>query len=214
MSVNKNQLVKNEVVASLLVEQSKAVAKYAIKKKSQVYGISFTVFVDKVQKTYSTEYGLKTIQDLINLVNKTKVEQTKGLYPKGDQPNQPQPSPNFLAFESPESQNMLSHSILLKDVKTVYMRDISSENMAYIHVFGKKNVCTYYINKSQITVDELIQQFNQDPANKNCMIDVKTDKYGIGSRLEPGMQINENIMKSQVGNYVEDGEGLIRILPY
>ncbi|CAK80264.1 unnamed protein product (macronuclear) [Paramecium tetraurelia] len=209
MSVNKNQLVKNDIVANRLKEQAEAVNKYAVKQKKHVYGIPFTFYLGNSKTDDTTKYGHKTIQDLINFVNKKKAEQ-----PKGELQNQPQSSPNFFAFESSDSQNMLSHSILLKDVRTVYMKDISSVNMAYIHLFGKKNVCTYYINKTQITVEELIQQFNQDPANKDCMIDTRTDKYGIGSRLEPGMQINDNIMKSLVSNYVEDGEGLIRILPY
>lgn len=45
--------------------------------------------------------------------------------------------PNFLAFESQESQNILSHSILLKDLKDVYMKELSSgNNWIYIRKYG------------------------------------------------------------------------------
>ncbi|CAD8168355.1 unnamed protein product [Paramecium pentaurelia] len=202
MNNNKNQLIRDENKVQQLKTQAQIVNQYAATKKSQVYGIPFTVHIEKSKSDRITEYGLKTVQDLVNNINQIKKSKDINALP------------NFLAFESQESQNILSHSILLKDLKDVYMKELSSENMAYIHVFGKKNVCTYYVNKNLTTVDELIQQFNNDPDNKQCLIDVRADKYGIGSRLEPGMQINENIMKSLISIYVEEGEGLIRILPY
>ncbi|CAD8080514.1 unnamed protein product [Paramecium sonneborni] len=198
MNQNTNPKGYDQTKKDELTKQAKIANEYAAFKRKESYGVGFTVHLENKRfDEFKTEYGLKTVQDLINLINQRQNLQT-----------------NYLAFDSPQGNNILSHAILLKDLNDVYLKNISSENMAYIHVFGKKNVCTYYVNKKQTTVENIIDQFNNDQENQNDKIDTKKDKYGVGCRLEPGMQINDSILKSLISNYVEEGEGLIRILPY
>lgn len=40
------------------------------------------------------------------------------------------------------------------------------DDMAYIHVFGKQNIATYYVNKKETTVIEVIMKYIGKVINK------------------------------------------------
>jgi hypothetical protein len=51
-----------------------------------------------------TTFGLKTIQDLLKKLNN--------------------PGTNFLAFDSADENNILGHSLLLRDVKKFFVKNV------------------------------------------------------------------------------------------